>query len=77
MGFSKKPRHGVFSMDVSGFICLGSDGGQTALFLCASLMEARRSWVEYERCTAVLVSKTLVMTVHAQTSECDVVYGRN
>ena len=62
---------------VSGCICLGSGTGLTALFLARFICDVKKSWEGCERCTFVLVFRTLVMSLSAPTAGHDVVLLRD
>ena len=50
-------------MNVPGYIVEGSDHGETAILCPREVNHFRRSWVDHERCTAIMVGSTLLLSV--------------
>ena len=61
-------------MNVPGFIVFGTDRGRTAILCPREVNHFRRSWVDNERCTAILVGSTMWLSVcmpHSDREEMD------
>ena len=50
-------------MNVPGFTVYGTDHGRTAILCPREANHFRRSWVDKERCTAILVGSTMLLSV--------------
>ena len=51
-------------MNVPGFIVYGRDHGGTAILCQREVNHFRRSWVDHERCTAILVRSSMLLSVY-------------
>ena len=51
-------------MNVPGYIVYGTDNGRTAILCPQEVNHFRRSWVESERCTAILLVSTMLLSVY-------------
>ena len=49
------------AMNVPGFVVYGRHHGRTAILCTREVNHFRRSWVEHERCTAMLVGVALCL----------------
>ena len=59
----------TFAMNVPGHIVCGNDHGKTAILCPREVNHFRRSWVDHERCTAILVGSTMLLTVFSKTAQ--------
>ena len=58
-------------MIVPGHIVYGTDHGRTAILCPREVNHFRRSWVDNERCTAILVGSTMLLSVYMPHSVRD------
>ena len=56
---------------VPGYIVYGTDHGRTAILCPREVNHFRRSWVDNERCTAILVATTMLLSVYMPHSGYD------
>ena len=59
----------ISNMDVPGHIVYGRDLGKTAILCPRQVCQFRRSWVNHERCTAILVGGNEDFSVYLPQSE--------
>ena len=62
------------AMNVPGYIVCGRDHGRTAILCPRDVNHFRRSWVDHERCTAILVGSSMLLSVclpHSGRDEVD------
>ena len=58
-------------MNVPGYIVYGTDHGPTAILCPREVNHVRRSWVDNERCTAIFVGTTMLLSVYMPHSGFD------
>ena len=58
-------------MNVPGYPVYGTDHGRTAILCPREVIHFRRSWVDNERCTAILVGSTMLFSVYMPHSGRD------
>ena len=58
-------------MNVPGSIAYWIDHGRTAILCPREVNHFRRSWVDNERCTAILVGSTMLLSVYMPRSGRD------
>ena len=58
-------------MNVPGYIVYSTDNGRTAILCPREVNHFRLSWVENERCTAILVGSTMLLSVYMPHSGRD------
>jgi endonuclease/exonuclease/phosphatase family metal-dependent hydrolase len=58
-------------MNVPGYIVYGHDNGRTAILCPRKVNHFRRSWVDHERCTAILVGSFMLLSVYMPHSGLD------
>ena len=54
-----------------GFVVCGADHGRTAISCLREVNHFRRSWIDNERCTAVMVGSTMLLSVNLPHSGRD------
>ena len=59
------------AMNVPGFIVQGTGHGRKAILCQREVNHFRRSWGDNERCTAILVGSTMLLSVYKPRSGCD------
>ena len=52
------------AMNVAGYIVYGNDLGRTAILCPREVNHFRRSWIDNERCTAIMVGSTMLLSVY-------------
>ena len=58
-------------MNVPGYIVCGTDHGRTAILCPREVSHFRRSFVANEKCTAILVGTTMLLSVYMPHSGYD------
>ena len=58
-------------MNVPGYIVYGDDHGRTAILCPREVNHFRRPWTDHERCTAVMVGSTMLLSVYMPHSGRD------
>ena len=61
----------ISAMNVPGYVVYGTDHGRTAMLCPREVNHFRRSWVDNERCTAILVGSTMLFSVFMPRSGRD------
>ena len=59
------------AMSVLGYIVCGSDHGKTAILWLWEVNHFRRSWVDHERCTAIMFGSLMLLSVNMPHSGRD------
>ena len=59
------------AVNVPGYIVRGTDHGRTAILCPREVYHFRRSWVDNDRCTAILVGSMMLLTEYMPHSGCD------
>ena len=59
------------AMNVPSYIVYGTDHGKTPIFCPREVRHFRRSWVDHERCTAVMAGSTMLLSVQMPHSGRD------
>ena len=54
----------ISAMNVPGFFAYGCDHGGRAILRHRRLSHFRRSWVDHERCTAISVAPSMLLSVY-------------
>ena len=58
-------------MNLPGYTVYGRDHGRTAILRPREVNHFRRSWVDHDRCTAILVGSSMLLSVYMPHSGCD------
>ena len=58
-------------MNVPGYVAYGCDHGRTAILCPRQVGHFRRTWVDAERCTAILVGLSMLLSVYMPHSGHD------